>query len=88
MATIAPRNVKAAWAAVLCFPASILFSAANYTLFYLYAPMDADKMEQERISMGWSVFEMAMRSIMESAGIGAITSGLLEEAVLDEVERC
>jgi hypothetical protein len=60
-------NVKAAWAAVLCLPASILFSAANYTLFYVYAPMDADKIEQERIQMGWSHFEMAMRSIMESS---------------------
>ena len=60
-------NVKAAWAALLCLPASILFSAANYALFYVYAPLDADKMEQERIQMGWSAFEMAMRSIMESS---------------------
>jgi hypothetical protein len=60
-------NVKAAWAAILCLPASILFSAANYALFYVYAPLDADKMEQERIQMGWSAFEMAMRSIMESS---------------------
>jgi signal transduction histidine kinase len=60
-------NVKAAWAAILCLPASILFSAANYTLFYVYAPLDADKMEAERIQMGWSPFEMAMRSIMESS---------------------
>lgn len=60
-------NVKATWAAILCLPASILFSSANYALFYVLAPLDADKIEQDRIHMGWSPFEMAVRSVMESS---------------------
>jgi len=34
-------NVKAALAAFLCLPASMLFSAFNYYIFYVYAPLDA-----------------------------------------------
>jgi hypothetical protein len=60
-------NVKAAAAAVLCLPASILFSSANYYAFYVYAPLDAVKMEQERMSMGWSPLEMFARSVLETS---------------------
>jgi two-component system LytT family sensor kinase len=34
-------NVKAALAALLCLPASMLFSAFNYYIFYVYSPLDA-----------------------------------------------
>jgi signal transduction histidine kinase len=60
-------NAKASLAALLCLPASILFSAANYYVFYVYAPLDAVKMEQERNAMGWSPLEMATRSILETS---------------------
>jgi len=58
-------NAKAALAALLCLPASILFSSVNYFVFYVYAPLDAVKVEAERSSMGWSPLEMAARSIVE-----------------------
>lgn len=58
-------NVKATLAALLCLPASMLFSASNFYLFYVYAPLDAVKMEAERSQMGWTTFEMALRSIAE-----------------------
>jgi signal transduction histidine kinase len=60
-------NVKSVAAALLCLPASILFSSANYIAFYVYAPLDAVKMEQERMQMGWSPLEMAARSILETS---------------------
>jgi two-component system LytT family sensor kinase len=60
-------NVKAAVAAVLCLPASIAYAAVNYYAFYIYAPLNAVKQEQERNSMGWSPLEMAARSIVESS---------------------
>ena len=50
---------------MLCLPASILFSSVNYFVFYVYAPLDAVKIEAERSSMGWSPLEMAARSIVE-----------------------
>jgi signal transduction histidine kinase len=59
-------NVKAVVAAILCLPGSFLFSAANYFLFYVYAPLDAAKMEEERLHMGWSAFEFALRAIADS----------------------
>ena len=40
-------NVKAALAALLCLPASMLFSAFNYYIFYVYAPLDAAKNDTE-----------------------------------------
>jgi two-component system LytT family sensor kinase len=63
-------NAKAIAAAVLCLPASLLFSSANYYAFYVYAPLDAVKMEQERsamAAMGWSPLEMAARSVLETS---------------------
>jgi len=58
-------TAKAALAAVLCLPASFLFSANNFYVFYVYAPLDAVKLEAERSQMGWSTLEMALRSIAE-----------------------
>jgi len=58
-------GTKAGLAAILCLPASILFSSVNYYVFYIYAPLDAVKMEQERNAMGWSPLEMAARSILD-----------------------
>jgi len=60
-------SAKASLAAFLCLPASILFSAANYYAFYVYAPLDAVKVEQERMATGWSPLEMATRSILETS---------------------
>ena len=60
-------NAKATAAAVLCLPAALLFSSANYYAFYVYAPLDAVKMEQERSMMGWSPLEMAARSVLETS---------------------
>ena len=60
-------GTKAALAAILCLPASMLFSSVNYYAFYVYAPLDAVKMEQARDKMGWSPLEMAARSILETS---------------------
>ncbi|HYD12385.1 MAG TPA: histidine kinase [Allosphingosinicella sp.] len=60
-------NVKAAVAAVLCLPAAIAYASVNYYAFYVYAPLNAVKQEQERNSMGWSPLEMAARSILDSS---------------------
>jgi hypothetical protein len=46
---------------------SIVFSAANYYAFYVYAPLDAVKMEHERNAMGWSPLEMFARSVLETS---------------------
>jgi hypothetical protein len=58
-------NAKAAVAAFLCVPASILFSAFNYFMFYVYAPLDAAK--DEPSMAGMSAWEMLWRSVAESA---------------------
>jgi two-component system, LytTR family, sensor kinase len=67
MRLVAERSLSAkiGLAALLCLPASLLFSAVNYYAFYIYAPLDAIKMDQERNAMGWSPLEMAARSIVE-----------------------
>jgi len=69
MRPVAKRGLgaKATAAALLCLPACLLFSSANYYAFYVYAPLDAVKMEQEMTSMGWSPLEMAARSVAETA---------------------
>ena len=72
MRPVAKRGLtaKAIAAAVLCLPASLIFSSANYYAFYVYAPLDAVKMEQERsamAAMGWSPLEMAARSVLETS---------------------
>jgi two-component system LytT family sensor kinase len=63
----ASLTIYGALAALLCLPASILFSSFNYYVFYIYAPLDADKIEQDMLQMGWTPLEMAVRSIIESS---------------------
>jgi len=58
-------RAKAVVAAFLCLPASILFSAFNYFMFYVYAPLDAAK--DEPSMAGMSAWEMLWRSVAESA---------------------
>jgi hypothetical protein len=58
-------RAKAVVAAILCLPASILFSAFNYFMFYVYAPLDAAK--DEPSMAGMSAWEMLWRSVAESA---------------------
>jgi signal transduction histidine kinase len=58
-------GLYAAVAALLCLPASLLFSAFNYYVFYIFAPLDAYKAEQDMLEMGWTPLEMAVRSIVE-----------------------
>jgi signal transduction histidine kinase len=58
-------RAKAVVAATLCLPASILFSAFNYFMFYVYAPLDAAK--DEPSMAGMSAWEMLWRSVGESA---------------------
>jgi two-component system LytT family sensor kinase len=60
-------SVKAALAAILCLPASVAYASVNYYAFYIYAPLDAVKMDQERSAMGWSPLEMAARSILDAS---------------------
>ena len=63
----ATLGVKSAVAAVLCLPASLLFSSFNYFIFYVYAPLDAAKTDPSMQAMGWSPFEMMLRSVAESS---------------------
>ncbi|WP_395612917.1 sensor histidine kinase [Allosphingosinicella sp.] len=58
-------RAKAVVAAILCLPASMLFSAFNYFMFYIYAPLDAAK--DEPSMAGMSAWEMLWRSVAESA---------------------
>jgi two-component system LytT family sensor kinase len=58
-------NVKAAVAALYCLPASLLFSAFNYFIFYVYAPLDAAKTDPTM--QGMTPFEMLWRSVLEGA---------------------
>jgi hypothetical protein len=58
-------NFKIPLAGILCLPASILFSAFNYFIFYVYAPLDAARED------GWSMrtmsaFEKLWRSVADS----------------------
>jgi two-component system, LytTR family, sensor kinase len=58
-------NVRASVAAALCLPASALFGSFNYFIFYIYAPLDAVKAEQEMSRMQWTPVEMAARMIAD-----------------------
>ena len=58
-------NVKAALAALLCLPASMLFSAFNYYIFYVYAPLDAAANDQSMRNM--TPWEMLWKSVAEGA---------------------
>lgn len=52
-------------AGLLCLPASLAFAATNYSIFYLYAPLDAARHDPTMQGMG--PVEMAMVSIVESS---------------------
>jgi len=56
-------NVKAAVAALLCLPASLLFSTFNYYMFYIYAPLDATRADTSMQSM--SAWEMLWKTVLE-----------------------
>jgi signal transduction histidine kinase len=58
-------NVKALVAGSLCLPASMLFAAFNYFIFYVYAPLDAAKNDTSMHDM--TPFEMLWRSVIEGA---------------------
>jgi two-component system LytT family sensor kinase len=67
MRPVAARGleVKAGLAALLCLPASILFAAFNYVIFYVYAPLDAAKADTGMAGM--TPWEMLWKSVLESA---------------------
>jgi two-component system LytT family sensor kinase len=56
---------KATLATILCLPASMLFAAFNYFIFYVYAPLDALKEDASWQNM--SAFEMLWRAVLEGA---------------------
>jgi two-component system LytT family sensor kinase len=58
-------NVRIGVAAILCLPGSALFGAFNYFIFYIYAPLDSVKAEQEMSAMHWTPTEMAIRMIAD-----------------------
>ena len=58
-------NLKAAVAALLCLPASLLFAAFNYFMFYVYAPLDAARNDPSM--RGMSAWEMLWKTVLESA---------------------
>lgn len=58
-------NLRVSVAAALCLPASVLFGSFNYFIFYIYAPLDAVKAEQEMSAMHWTPLEMAVRMIAD-----------------------
>ena len=61
----ASLGTKATAAALLCLPASILFSAFNYFIFYVYAPLDVAKNDSSM--QGMTPWEMLWSSVIESA---------------------
>jgi signal transduction histidine kinase len=68
----ASLNIKSLVAAILCLPASILFSAVNYYAFYIFSPLpsvhdEAVSMQAMMTTMHWTEVEMAVRSILETA---------------------
>jgi signal transduction histidine kinase len=67
MRSVARRSlaVKATLAGILCLPASMLFAAFNYFIFYVYAPLDSAK--NDTSMQGMTPFEMLWRSVLESA---------------------
>ncbi len=56
---------KAVLAGLLCLPAAMLFASFNYYIFYVFAPLDS--MMSNWDSEGMSAFEMAVKSVLESA---------------------
>ena len=58
-------NRKAIVAGILCLPASVAFSAFNYYIFYIFAPLDAAEMDAAMKDM--TPLEMALQNIAESS---------------------
>ena len=58
-------NAKSGFAALLCLPASLLFSAFNYYIFYVYAPLGAARNDPTMQDM--DPWEMLWKSVLESA---------------------
>jgi hypothetical protein len=58
-------TAKASLATILCLPASMLFSAFNYFIFYVYAPLDAAKNDSSMQNM--SAFEALWRTVLEGS---------------------
>ncbi len=58
-------NIKALVAGLLCLPASLLFSAFNYYIFYVYAPLDPAKTDTSM--QGMDPVEMLLKSVAEAA---------------------
>lgn len=56
---------KATLAAILCLPAALLFSSANFTVFYVIAPLESTMMDLEWQAM--TPLERAVKSIIESS---------------------
>ena len=56
---------KATWAAILCLPASTVFAAFNYFVFYILRPVPDEQMDPMWRGMG--ELEMAIRSITEGS---------------------
>ncbi len=52
-------------AAIICLPASLVFSTFNYFVFYIFAPLDTGP--EDKMWKGMSEFEMALRSVLELA---------------------
>ncbi len=62
---LASLRRKATVAGLLCLPASLLFAAFNYFIFYIYAPLDAARSTPSEQEM--TPFEMAVKTILESS---------------------
>lgn len=56
---------KATLAGVLCLPAALLFSSANYAIFYVIAPLDS--IMQEWDMRGMTALEMAVKTVLEAS---------------------
>ena len=58
---------KAILAGVLCLPAALLFSSANYTVFYVLAPLESTLTNMSAEWRNMTPLEMAVKSIVESS---------------------
>ncbi len=56
---------KTVVAGLLCLPASALFAASNHYIFYVYAPLDAARMDANM--RGLSIAEQLLRAVADSA---------------------
>lgn len=58
---------KAILAGILCLPAALLFSSANYTVFYVLAPLESTLTNMSAEWRNMTPLEMAVKSIVESS---------------------